>query len=463
MLDPQVLKKLTDIIGKENVFTAKEDLICYSYDSTPLDHLPDVVVAPLTRDEIVAIIKLANEYKIPVVPRGGGTNLSGGSVPIAGGIVLALHRMNKILEIDTDNLTVTVEPGVITAKLHQAVEKEGLFYPPDPQSMFMSTIGGNVAENAGGPRGVKYGVTRDYVLGVEVVTPTGEVVKAGGKTIKNVSGYDLIRLFTGSEGTLGVITQITLRLVPLPEAKRTLLALFDRLDDAAKAVSGIIKQRIIPTTLELMDHTSMELIESYKPVGFPMDVEGALLIEVDGSAADVDNQILKVEATCKACGAREVKVAQDAAQAAQLWAGRRSAFGAMARAARTIFAEDATVPRSKVPEIVRAIQQIAAKYQLTIPIMGHTGDGNMHPQILCDDRDPEEMKKVDAAIDEIFQAAIALGGTLSGEHGIGIVKQKYMELEFGPAGLDFMRAIKKAVDPNNILNPGKVFLLRSEQ
>lgn len=462
MLKPEVLKRLVAVLGQENVFTSKEDLICYSYDSTPVDALPDVVAAPATRDEIVAIVKLANEEKIPVIPRGGGTNLSGGSVPVSGGIVLALHRMNKILEVDTDNLTVTSEPGVITAKLHQAVEKAGLFYPPDPQSMFMSTIGGNVAENAGGPRGVKYGVTRDYVLGLEVVTPTGEVVRVGGKTIKNVSGYDLIRLFTGSEGTLGVITEITLRLVPMPEAKRTLLALFDRLDDAAQAVSGIIKQRIIPTTLELMDHKAMELIEAFKPVGFPMDVEGALLIEVDGSAADVDSQIVKVEETCKACGAREVKVAQDAAQAAQLWIGRRSAFGAMARSARTVLTEDATVPRSRVPDIVRVIQQAAEKHRITIPILGHTGDGNMHPCILCDDRDPEEMKRVDAAVDEIFEAALAMGGTLSGEHGIGIIKQKYMEWEFGQAGLDMMRAIKKAVDPNNIMNPGKIFL-RGEQ
>lgn len=457
-MEEKILRRLQEIVGRENVFSEKEDLFCYSYDATTMHHLPDVVVAPATTQEVVQIVKLANETGMPVVPRGGGTNISGGSIPIDGGIVVALHRMNRIKEIDTDNLTATVEPGVITAALHQAVEKIGLFYPPDPQSMFMSTMGGNVAENAGGPRGVKYGVTRDYVLGLEVVTPTGGVVRVGGKTIKNVSGYDLIRLFTGSEGTLGIITEITVRLLPLPEAKRTILALFDSLDDAARAVSTVIKNRIIPTTIELMDQEAMKIIEAFKPVGFPLDAAGAILFEVDGTTVDVNRQIGQVEETCRACGARRVEVAQDEAQAAKLWAGRRAAFGAMANRAPTVITEDATVPRSKVPDIVRCIQQVAAKYRLSIPILGHTGDGNMHPCILTDERNPEEWQRVEAAVDEIFRAAIDMGGTLSGEHGIGLIKQKYMEWEFGAEGLKLMRTIKKAVDPNNILNPGKIFL-----
>jgi glycolate oxidase len=458
MLENRIITRLSDIVGKNNIFTSKEDLICYSYDATPISHLPDAVVAPVSTKEIVAIVNLANEMKMPLVPRGGGTNLSAGSVPIEGGIVVALHRMNKILEIDTDNLTATVEPGVITAALHKAVEEQGLFYPPDPQSMFMSTIGGNVAENAGGPRGVKYGVTRDYIQGVEVVVPTGSVIRAGGKTIKNVSGYDLIRLFTGSEGTLGIITEITLRLLPLPEAKRTLLAVFDNLDYAAQAVSGIIKNRIIPVSLEMMDQKAMRLIEAFKPVGLPIDADGAILIEVDGGAEEVGRQIEKVAEVCKSCGAQEVKVAQDADQAAKLWEGRRAAFGVMAKSAATVITEDATVPRSRIPDIVRSIRQIAEKYQLNIPIMGHTGDGNMHPLILTDERNEEEMKRVDAAIDEMFRAALDMGGTLSGEHGIGMIKQKYMQWEFGDEGLILMRAIKKAVDPNNIMNPGKMFV-----
>lgn len=460
IIDNQVIKELAGIVGKNNIFTDKADLICYSYDSTPIIHLPDIVVAPADKHEIAAVVKLANQYRFPIIPRGGGSNLSGGTVPITGGVVLALHRLDKIIEIDADNLTATLEPGVITATLHKEVEKLGLFYPPDPQSMLFSTIGGNVAENAGGPRGVKYGVTRDYILGLEVVTPGGEIFKVGGKTIKNVSGYDLIRLFTGSEGTLGIITEITVKLIPLPEAKRTILALFDTLDDAAKAVSGIIKRRIIPTTLELMDRKTMELIESIKPVGFPLDAEGALLIEVDGSADEVDKQANNVAATCTNCGAREVKVAQDAAQAAELWIGRRSAFGAMAKAARTVLIEDATVPRSKVPDIVRGIQDIAQRYRLNIPILGHTGDGNMHPNILTDERDEEEMRRVEKAIDEMFRLALDLGGTLSGEHGIGIIKQKYLEWEFGSVGIDIMKAIKNAIDPNNIMNPGKIIAKR---
>ena len=459
MIPQSVVEQLRRIAGKENVFTEPEDLTCYSYDSTHLSALPDVVVTPLTTAEISEIVKLANAELIPVIPRGGGTCLSGGTVPIKGGIILALHRMNKILEIDSNNLTATAQPGVITATFHQAVEKEGLFYPPDPQSMFMSTLGGNVAENAGGPRGVKYGVTKDYVLGLEVVTPTGTILRVGGKTIKNVSGYDLMRLFTGSEGTLGVITEITVRLVPLPEAKRTLLAMFNTLDDAAEAVSSIIRHRIIPTTLELMDHKIMELIESYKPVGFPMDVEGAILIEVDGSENEVNKQITKVADICAECRSREVKVAQTLEEANGLWAGRRSAFGALCANSRTVFVEDATVPRSKVPDIVKRIQEIAKKYDLNIPILGHTGDGNMHPNILTDERNEEEMKRVNAAIDEMFEAALALGGTLSGEHGIGLIKQKYMPWQFGEEGLVLMRSIKKAVDPNNILNPGKMALM----
>lgn len=458
MLPSDALNKLQQIVGKQYVLTTKEDLVCYSYDSTHLSHLPEVVVEPANAKEIAAIMQLANEIKVPVVPRGGGTNLSGGSIPLEGGIVLALRRMNKIIEIDCDNLTATVQPGVITLHLHQAVENIGLFYPPDPQSMAMATIGGNVAENAGGPRGVKYGVTKDYLLGLEVVTPTGEIIKLGGKTIKNVSGYDLIRLFAGSEGTLGIITEVTVRLLPLPESKMTILAMYDKLDNAAQTVSQIIRDRIIPTTIELMDHSTMELIENFKPVGFPMDVEGAILIEVDGSKEDVERQLGRVEQTCRACGATDVKVARTAAEAVPLWAGRRAAFGAMTRSTPTVITEDATVPRSKVPEMVRKIQDIALKYNLNIPILGHTGDGNMHPCILTDEYNKEEMKRVDSAVDEMFAAALELGGTLSGEHGIGLIKQKYMKWQFGDIGLDLMRKLKNAWDPNNILNPGKVFL-----
>ena len=456
MIQGDIVKKLAAIVGKENLRTDKEDLIIYSYDATPLTGMPDVIVSPANAEEVAAVIKLANEKLIPVVPRGGGTNLSGGSLATSGGIVLSMMRLNQILEIDEDNLTATLQPGVITADFHAAVEALGLMYPPDPQSALMSSMGGNVAENAGGPRGVKYGVTKDYILGLKVVMPNGDHVNVGGKRVKNVSGYDLIRLFTGSEGTLCVITEITVRLIPKPEAKKTMLALFNSLDDAASAVSGIIRQRIIPTTIELMDKDTMTLIEAFKPVGFPTDAEGALLLEVDGVAADVERQADNVIEVCKACGASEVKVAQTPEEAAKLWVGRKSSFGAIAGKAFTVLAEDATVPRSKVPDIVRRIQEIAKKHNVRMPTIGHAGDGNMHPNIMCDGRNAEEMKRVDAAIDELFRAALDLGGTLSGEHGIGHSKQKYMQWEFGEEGLAVMRSIKKALDPNNILNPGKI-------
>ena len=443
-------------MGKEHVRTDKEDLIIFSYDATSTTGMPDVIVAPANAEEVAAVIKLANEKLIPVVPRGGGSNLSGGSIATSGGIVLSMMRMNKILEIDEENLTATLQPGVITADFNAAVDACGLMYPPDPQSASMSSMGGNVAENAGGPRGVKYGVTKDYILGLKVVMPNGDMVKVGGKMVKNVSGYDLIRLFTGSEGTLCVITEITVRLIPKPEAKKTMLALFNSLDDAANTVAGIIKKRIIPTTMELMNQDAMTLIEEFKPVGFPTDAEGALLIEVDGALADVERQADNIIEVCKACGASEVKVARNAEESAKLWMGRKAGFGAFTAKAFTVLAEDATVPRSKVPDIVRRIQEISKKYNVRIPILGHTGDGNMHPNIMCDSRDPEEMKRVDAAIDEIFRAALDLGGTLSGEHGIGHSKQKYMKWEFGEEGLNVMRSIKKALDPNNILNPGKM-------
>lgn len=456
MIQPDIIKKLAEIVGKEHVRTDKEDLIILSFDATPLTGMPDVIVAPANDEEVAAVVKLANEKRIPVVPRGGGTNLSGGSIATSGGIVLSMMRMNKILEIDEENLTATIQPGVITAEFNAAVDARGLMYPPDPQSAAMSTMGGNVAENAGGPRGVKYGVTKDYILGLRVVMPNGDIVKLGGKTVKNVSGYDLIRLFTGSEGTLCVITEIVVRLIPKPEAKKTMLALFNSLDDAAKTVAGIIKRRIIPTTLELMDKDAMTLIEEFKPVGFPTDAEGALLIEVDGMSADVECQAENIIEVCKASGATEVKVARNAEESVKLWTGRKAGFGAIAAKAFTVLAEDATVPRSKVPDVVRRIQEISRKYNVRMPILGHTGDGNMHPNIMCDGRDPEEMKRVDAAIDEIFRAALDLGGTLSGEHGIGHAKQKYMKWEFGEEGLNVMRSIKKTLDPNNILNPGKM-------
>jgi glycolate oxidase len=457
MLSPAILDELVAIVGREYVLTEPEDLVCYAYDATPIVHLPDVVVMPGNTAEVAAVVKLAHRQRLPVVPRGGSTNLSGGTVPLQGGIVLAMSRFDRLLEIDAENLTATVQPGVITADFHKAVEARGLFYPPDPASMTASTLGGNVGEGAGGPRAVKYGTTKDYVLGLEVVLPTGEVIRTGNKTVKNVAGYDLTHLFVGAEGTLGVVTEITVRLLPLPQAKQTLLAIYDDLDAAAQTVSSIIAQKIVPTTLELMDKVTMARIEAYKPVGLPLDAAATLLIEVDGDAAAVPRQAQVIAEACRACGAREVKLARSSQEADQLWTGRRAALAAAARYRPTLIVEDATVPRSQLPAAVRLVQDLAAKHQIEVAILAHAGDGNLHPLIMTDARDAVEMARVDAFSDEFFLGCLAMGGTLTGEHGIGYLKAKYMAAQFGEAGLGAMRAIKQALDPNNIMNPGKIF------
>ncbi len=457
MLTPGVIDELKKIVGKGDVLTSPEELVCYSYDATPFTHLPQAVVLPESTQEVSAILKLANREKFPVTPRGASSNLSGGAVPVQGGVVMLMVRFNRILEIDEENLTATVEPGVVLAQFHQAVEARGLFYPPDPASLSISTLGGNIGEGSGGPRCFKYGTTKDYVLGLEVVLPNGEVIWTGSKTVKNVSGYDLTHLFVGSEGTLGVVTKIIVKLIPLPEAKMTLLAIYDRIDDAARTVSSIVARRIIPTTLEMLDRATMELVEAYKPVGLPLDAEAVLLLEIDGSEPEVKRQASLAEEACRNCKAREVRVAKSKEESEQLWSARRSALAAVARGCVTMVIEDATVPRSAVPQFVRIIGELARKHHLRVPLLAHAGDGNMHPMVMTDFRDQEEMARVDAFADELFRAALDLGGTLSGEHGIGTLKAKYLAWQFGPAGVAAMHAIKRALDPNNILNPGKIF------
>lgn len=371
-------------------------------------------------------------------------------------MVVVTTQFNRILEIDEDNLTATVQPGMILADFHHAVEAVGLFYPPDPASLSVATLGGTVAEGAGGPRGVKYGTTKDYVIGLEVVLASGEIIRTGSKTMKDVSGYDLTHLFVGSEGTLGIITEITVRLLPLPEAKETCLAVFDSIDDAARAVTATIRSRIIPATLELLDDVTMRCIEAYKPTGLPQDAEAILLIEVDGSREEVARQLDRVVASARQAGAREVKVAQNEAEREALWQARRSAFAAMSRARPSIVVEDATVPRPAIPAMVRAIREAAHRHRVQVGLMAHAGDGNMHPQIMCDLRDEEEMGRVELFTQEIFRAALEMGGTLTGEHGIGLQKRPFLAWQFGDGGVEAMRRIKHALDPNGILNPGKV-------
>jgi glycolate oxidase len=459
MIEQSALTQLARIVGKENLLTTPEDLACYGFDATPrLGRRPDAVVKPGGPREVSEILQLANREGFKVVPRGAGTNLSGGSVPIQGGLVVQMNRLNRILEIDTENLTALVEPGVVTSDLHAAVEAIGLFYPPDPGSMTVSTMGGNVAENAGGLRGLKYGVTRDYVMGLEVVLPSGEVINTGGKTVKNVTGYDLTRLMVGSEGTLGIITKILVRLIPKPEAKKTMLVYYRSLSDAAETVSSIIAHRIIPPTLEFLDNVTVRCVEQYIHAGLPLDMEAILLIEVDGPSSVVEEDAEKVVEVCRQHKAAEIQLSRSAEDSLRLAAGRRAALPALARIKPTMVLEDATVPRSQVAAMVRQVQQIADRYGLLIGTFGHAGDGNLHPTIVCDERDRQEMERVEKAVDEIFRAALELGGTLSGEHGIGLSKAPFMTMEMKDAGMKAMVAIKRALDPNNVLNPGKMYL-----
>lgn len=456
-MESQIINAFKKIVGDQYVLTGKEDLLCYSYDATPgYSHMPDVVISPGTTEEVSKVLALANSEKIPVYPRGSGTNLSAGTVPMKGGIVLLMTRFQKIIEIDAANLVAVAEPGVIVSTLNKAVEEFGLIYPPDPGTVATATLGGTVSENAGGLRGLKYGVSKHYVMGLEVVLADGSIMQCGGKNVKDVAGYDMTKLFTGSEGTLGVITKIIVKLVPAPEARKAMMAIFSNLDYAGNAISAIIANKVIPATLEIMDNATIRTVEDYAHVGLPINAEAVLLIEVDGIPEVVEKEAAKVIEVLKANKADDIQVAKDAAQRDKIWAARRAALPALAKLRPTTFVEDATVPRSKVPDMIRAVNAAAAKHKVTIGTFGHAGDGNMHPTIVCDLRDKEEMERVYKAMDDIFGAAIALGGTLSGEHGIGLGKLPYMEDQFGAVGMKTMKTIKKALDPNCILNPGKL-------
>jgi len=454
MLSKKVADEFRSVVGNDAFLDTPEDLATYSYDGFLREFMPDGVIIPGSKDEISKIMGLANREKINIIPRGAGTNICGSSVAREGGIIMAFHRMNKILEIDPESMCAVVQPGVVNADLQKEVARYGRMYPPDPASMFVSTIGGNVALNAGGPRGVKYGVTRDYLLGLQVVLPSGEVIKTGGKTLKNVSGYDLTRLMCGSEGTLGIFTEIILRLVPLAPAKATLQATFPTLDSAAKTVSAIIGSGIVPTTLELMDRVVLDAIGEYGGAQFHKEAEALLLIEVDGEAVLVEGQGERIENFCKERGAVVVERASTNEDADKLWQARRTAFGAVASLRPNCIVEDATVPVKRLPEIIRKIVEIAEKYQLKIGVLAHAGDGNLHPLIMTDLRDQEEMARIDKALEELYEATIGMGGTLSGEHGIGIAKDRFMTMEFSESSLELMRGIKRVFDPNNIMNPG---------
>ncbi|MBM3831575.1 MAG: FAD-binding protein [Verrucomicrobia bacterium] len=457
-LTSATLAQLRSIVGADQVLTAKEDLIPYSFDGTAaLNQMPGCVVFVTTTEHIAAVLKLANATRTPLVTRGSGTGLSGGSLPSADCIVMCTAKMNRILEVDRANLTMLVEPGVTTLQVADAAAAVGLFYPPDPGSMKISTIGGNVAENSGGLRGLKYGITRNYVMGLEVVLPDGEVLFTGNKCVKDVAGYSLKDLFIGSEGTLGVMTKVLLKLIPKPAAKRTMVATFSAMDAAAQTVSDIIAAQIIPCTLEFLDRTTIHCVEDFAKVGLPLDCEALLLMETDGHPAAVDEEAAQMAALAKQNGAMEVRIAKDDAEATKLATARRSAFSALARLAPTTILEDATVPRSELAKMVRFVDVVAKKYKLRVGTFGHMGDGNLHPTFLTDERNKDEMHRVHEAFNEIFKEAIRLGGTITGEHGVGVAKKDFMPKFLGDASLRVHRELRKTLDPHGILNPGKMF------
>ncbi len=456
MLIDAVKKELQRIVGVEHVSFSKEALLCYAYDATNIRKTPDAVVFPKNAEEVSLILKMANAERFPVVPRGAGSGFTGGSVPVEHGVVLSTERMRGIIAVDERNLTATVEPGVITWELQQEVEARKLFYPPDPTSLNFSTIGGNIAENAGGPRAVKYGVTRDYVLGFEVVLPTGEIINTGVKTAKGVVGYDLTRLIVGSEGTLGVVTKAVLRLIPLPESTRTLLAVFPELADAADAVSGIIKARITPSTLEIVDSISIRCVDEYANVGLPK-AGSFLIIEVDGTAEGTLGEADEVRRVCLENRASSVEEAVDKKEVRNLWKARRAISASLFRIKPNKINEDVVVPRSEIPALVSGISGIAQRRGLLIACFGHAGDGNIHVNIMYDAQDAKEADAAQEAVGDVFKLTLSLGGTISGEHGVGITKAPYLGMELGADAIALMKRIKTSFDPNGILNPGKIF------
>ena len=457
MITDGVRKKLKYIFGKSALLDSMEDRISYSYDGTALlGSLPDAIVMPSSVEQISRLMTLANEEKFSVVPRGSGSGLSGGSIPSENSVVLLMSRWDKVLELDMNNLTAWVEPGVITGRFQSMVESQGLFYPPDPGSSQICTLGGNVAENAGGLRGLKYGVTKNYVLGFEVVLPNGEVMRIGGKNMKDVAGYNLKDVLIGSEGTLGIFTRILLKLIPLPQSGRTLLAFYDSISGAAETVSAITAARIMPAMLEFLDNPTIRAVEDFARLGLDTNTGAILLVEVDGAKSTVEEDSAAIEHICRQTGAKSVRMARDDAESTRLKAARKSAFAALARLRPTTILEDTTVPRSELAPMVDFINSVAKKHNISIGTFGHAGDGNLHPTGLTDERDHAEIVRIEAAFDEIFRKAVDLGGTITGEHGVGLAKKKFMESLYDTPFIRFMKTTKEMLDPNCVLNPGKI-------
>ncbi len=457
MIEREDIETLAGMVGPGSLITGRNELEQYSTDGTKLVFPPDAVVFPNSTQETAAILRLASARGFPVIPRGAGTGMSGGSLPVNGGLVMSLEHMKRILVIDRENLIAKVEPGVITGDFQEAVEELGLFYPPDPASLHMSTIGGNVAECAGGLRAVKYGVTRDYVIGLTVVLPTGEVIRTGRETMKGVAGYDLTHLIVGSEGTLAVITSITLRLLPRPETQRTMLAFFPDVSAAALTVSNIIHLRIIPTILEFMDRVCLDCIREHMVISIPGNARAMLLMEVDGDSFTVEQESRKIQRACENGGAISFEAASTPEQAERLWQARREISPSLYKLRPHKTSEDIVVPRSRLPELIAKLEELSSKYHLPLPAFGHAGDGNIHVNIMHDKNNPRERENVAPLVRELFDRVLHMDGTITGEHGIGITKAPYLEMEIPRPGLELMRRIKRAFDPKGILNPGKIF------
>jgi glycolate oxidase len=459
-LTPALLERLRAIVGPENLFTDDETRSIYGKDETE-DFLfpPDVVLKPASTDQVAAILRLANSHGIPVTPRGGGTGLSGGALPVRGGITLSMEKFNRIIEIDEKNYQAVVEPGVITQKFQEELESRGLFYPPDPASRGSCHLGGNLAECAGGPRAVKYGVTKDYVLGLEVVLPNGEIINTGGRVLKNVSGYNLTQLIVGSEGTLAVITKIIFRLIPLPKMRKVVLVAFGTLEDAASAVAAIFQAGITPSAMEFMERSAVKAAEDRLGKKFPNgEAEAQLLIEVDGNIeGPLHEEIAKIAEVMSGFNVLDVLLAEDRQKVEDVWALRRS-MGEAVKSYSVYKEEDTVVPRAQLPQLVRGVKEICARYGLTSICYGHAGDGNVHVNLLKDTLDDRIWNEgLPDAITEIFRLTVSLGGTISGEHGIGYSQKAYLPLALSEAELGLMKEIKRTFDPNGILNPGKIF------
>ena len=456
-LSGSLYRHLQKISGKLYVTREKEELLCYSYDATGASFLPDAIIFPGSENEVVRILKLASKEKLIVVPRGAGSGMTGGSVPVKGGLVMVTSRMNKIFDIDENNFLVRVQPGVIVSDIHKSVEEKGLFYPPDPASSSVCTIGGNIGECAGGPRAVKYGVTRDYVLGLRAVLPSGEVIQTGVSTAKGVAGYDLTRLIVGSEGTLAVVTEITLRLLPKPETIKTMAVFFDSLQKAAKTVSRIMKEATVPRCVEYLDEACLDLVKDSLSFDLPEGIKAMLILELDGDLNMVEKDAENIKKICFSYDALDVSVAKDQIQAQKLWDVRKALSPLLYKIATNKINEDIVVPIDKIPDMVKVIQEIQKTSGLKVVSFGHAGDGNIHCNIMYNKTDKNESERAEKAVDELFNATLNFGGTITGEHGVGMTKLKYLPREIGVIQIELMKGIKKVFDPQNILNPGKIF------